>query len=485
MKKIINLLGVFCLFLAINACSDDIAEEVYQKPEAPIETKESSLTIVLTNGEEGKTYVIGALSRNPFNEQGQSESVNSANFVLQKTVVNGQAVFNHLIDYYKSTLFFNVYEKENNDYTLVSHPGNQLQYQIIFGDVKRTIDLQANRLEVVKKTVFDVTVENAYNNKVLYLVKPDQQKRMEEKLKAGAVVPEDMYVEKAVSTEGKVQFVMNAPKNADTYWIYLEAPEEGIAYLKRGVAVSYETGNVSCDFQREFPKRINVTVVRDKKKLNDHEVYLVAEQDWEKVKRQVEANHGNPEIGTYVEMKRTVNGAVSFEQFCLESELKYVVYVPKWKTEYYDSYEVGRVTLTPSVAQYDVVIGDVPSTTKTVDFTVSLSLPAETILGYGAMAYILNDSGNLPAVGNHLMSGGGSFEGLYQSEDAVSLTGSVQVNGVEIDMSKEFVVFVYPIAGGWPLKMAVKRINPSEIVGTSMAVVLTETENAFSFKQKD
>lgn len=479
MKKNIYLLGVFCLFLAVYACSDDIANEVYQKPEAPITTKKASLTVLLENSEEGRNYVIGVLTRNPFDEQGKSEEMTEGGFVFQKTVQNGQVIFNDLMDHYKNTLYFNVYEKEGSNYRLLSHLGNQLQYQVTFGDIKKTIDLKATRPEVLKKTVVDVTLDGGYNNKVLYLVKSIQQKKMEERLKTGTAISEDMYVATTVSAEGKGQIVFNTPLNEDSYWVYLKAPAAGIPYLKREINISYETEKVSCDFPKELPKQINITVIRDKKKLNNQEVYLIAEENWIKVKQQVEINHGNPQEGTYVEMKRTVNGAVSFEQFCLEGEQKYVIFVPKWRTEYYDSYERGQVTLTPEVNDYTIAIGDMPAVTKTVDFTVSLNLPPGTMLGYGALAYVLDDSANLSTTMSNLASGYPTT-GLYHSTEEAQLATSVEVRGVEIDTSKEFVVFVYPI-GGWPMKIAVKRINPSDIVGTNMKITLTELENAFSF----
>lgn len=70
--------------------------------------------------------------------------------------------------------------------------------------------------------------------------------------------------------------------------------------------VGDETKNVTAEFSKEIKKQINVSVVRENEKLNNHEVYLITEQNWKnKVKPQVEKKHGSPEAGTYVEMKLT------------------------------------------------------------------------------------------------------------------------------------------------------------------------------------
>ena len=341
MRKILYLFEILTMFLVVFSCSDDIADTVYHKTDPAKDPQKSSLTILLKGLEEGKNYVVGALEQNPFNEEGKADEIKAQNLLFQQPVVNGKVVFADLMDYYKKTLYLNVYEKGEDTPLLVTHLGNQLQYQVAFGGIEKSIDLQAVRPDVIKKTVIDLTVDESYNDKEIYLVKSEQQKMVESKLADGAELTEDMYLTKVIPNEGKAQIILNTPVVATDYSVYLVAPEEGLAYLKRELKVGDDTKNVTAEFSKEIKKQINVSVVRGNEKLNDHEVYLITAQDWRnKVKKQVETKHGSPEAGTYVDMKLTKKGVVSFEQFCAEGEQRYVVYVPKWETDYYDSYKM-------------------------------------------------------------------------------------------------------------------------------------------------
>lgn len=113
MKRIIHLLGSFCVLLAVVACSDDIAEEVYRQEKPQAEDKTSSLTIHLENAEEQEDLILAALSESPFNEQGVSKEIGEADFLLSQPVKGSQVVFDDLMDFYKETQYFNKMRKDN------------------------------------------------------------------------------------------------------------------------------------------------------------------------------------------------------------------------------------------------------------------------------------------------------------------------------------------------------------------------------------
>lgn len=75
-------------------------------------------------------------------------------------------------------------------------------------------------------------MDESYNDKVMYLVKSEQQKIVESKLADGTELTEDMYLDKVISNEGKAQIMLNTPVVATDYLVYLVAPEVGLAYLK-------------------------------------------------------------------------------------------------------------------------------------------------------------------------------------------------------------------------------------------------------------
>lgn len=479
MRKILYLFEILTMFLVVFSCSDDIADTVYHKTDPAKDPQKSSLTILLRGLEEGKNYVVGALEQNPFNEEGKADEIKAQNLLFQQQVVNGKVVFADLMDYYKKTLYFNVYEKGEDTPLLVTHLGNQLQYQVAFGGIEKSIDLQAVRPDVIKKTVIDLTVDESYNDKEIYLVKSEQQKIVESKLADGTELTEDMYLTKVIPNEGKAQIVLNTPVVATDYSVYLVAPEEGLAYLKRELKVGDDTENVAAEFSKEIKKQINVSVVRGNEKLNNHEVYLITEQDWRnKVKKQVETKHGSPEAGTYVEMKLTKKGVVSFEQFCAEGEQRYVVYVPKWETDYYDSYKMENVSLTSDLdTPYEVAIGDVPSETKIVDFTITIAPEfVSKLISWFSYAYVLDNSANFKEAYGKVASGESTYKGLYKSDsDIYDGALTVEIKNVEIDLSREIVVFV-PVGNIMSNYPITKRMKASDIQGNSISVTVDQKE---------
>lgn len=478
MRKILYLFKMLTMFLVVFSCSDNIADTVYHKTDPAKDPQKSSLTILLKGLEDGKNYVVGALEQNPFNEEGKADEIKAQNLLFQQPVVNGKVVFADLMDYYKKTLYLNVYEKGEDTPLLVTHLGNQLQYQVAFGGIEKSIDLQAVRPDVIKKTVIDLTVDESYNDKEIYLVKSEQQKMVESKLADGAELTEDMYLTKVIPNEGKAQIILNTPVVATDYSVYLVAPEEGLAYLKRELKVGDDTKNVTAEFSKEIKKQINVSVVRGNEKLNDHEVYLITAQDWRnKVKKQVETKHGSPEAGTYVDMKLTKKGVVSFEQFCAEGEQRYVVYVPKWETDYYDSYKMENVSLTSDLdIPYEVAIGDVPSETKIVNLTVS----ADPTLGSylrGYAVYVLGDVNKFDEAWKAIKEGSMYKGDIYQSTETLYYSDDVvHINNVEFEVNKEIIVFTVGVKGLYGLMPLLKRIKGADINEDNMTVVLDSTE---------
>ena len=107
MKRIMQLFGSLLVLLAVSACSDDIAEEVYQQEKPQAEEKTSTLTINLENAEGQEGLILAALAENPFDEQGISKEIGEEDFLISKAAEGNQIVFD-LTDFYKPKLFFNV-----------------------------------------------------------------------------------------------------------------------------------------------------------------------------------------------------------------------------------------------------------------------------------------------------------------------------------------------------------------------------------------
>lgn len=493
MKRIIHLLGSFCVLLAVVACSDDIAEEVYRQEKPQAEDKTSSLTIHLENAEEQEDLILAALSESPFNEQGVSKEIGEADFLLSQPVKGSQVVFDDLMDFYKKTLYFNVYQKTEAGYKPKTHLGNQLQYEVVTGNIEKTIDLAAPPQEVIRKTSIAVTVAPEYSGKDLYLVKESSRSQFETSLKGGQKPQEDLYVAAVTAENNAASFVIDSPKSTETYWIYLSQPEEGLPFLKKSKEIGYDTEeNVSLTFDKEVKKQIKVTAIylmgeegsQTEEPFNEKEIYLINKTDWETVKQHVENTHGNPEKGTYVEKKNTSkDGVVTFELFCTEAQQEYVIYVPKWNTEYYDNYKIAEnVTVTPEsdIVTVEMKYPFIPPTSegsgginKTVTFTVSVaSLPAG-FMATGTKAHIVKDASKIKEAATAAMNNQ-PFEGLTSSNEMLSGPGSITFDA-EINTGQRFAVFILGLYY-WSGSYIAKEIDASAISGNTYTIELNEND---------
>lgn len=498
MKRIIHLLGNFCVLLAVVACSDDIAEEVYRQEKPQAEDKTSSLTIHLENAEEQEDLILAALSESPFNEQGVSKEIGEADFLLSQPVKGSQVVFDDLMDFYKKTLYFNVYQKTEAGYKPKTHLGNQLQYEVVTGNIEKTIDLAAPPQEVIRKTSIAVTVAPEYSGKDLYLVKESSRSHFETSLKGGQKPQEDLYVAAAMAENNAASFVIDSPKSTETYWIYLSQPEEGLPFLKKSKEIGYDTEeNVSLTFDKEVKKQIKVTAIylmgeegsQTEEPFNEKEIYLINKTDWETVKQHVENTHGNPEKGTYVEKKNTSkDGVVTFELFCAEAQQEYVIYAPKWNTEYYDNYKIAEnVTVTPEsdIVTVEMKYPFIPPTSegsgginKTVTFTVSVaSLPDGARLHFlYSSVYILNDAANLKEAAEAIRANM-PYDGMTQSAETLQGTSSpVTIENVEINTGKRIVILTRVMTGFLEFQLMAKEIDASAISGNTHEVTLAKED---------
>lgn len=486
MKRIMQLFGSLLVLLAVSACSDDIAEEVYQQEKQQAEKKTSTLTINLENAGEQEGLILAALAENPFNEQGISKEIGEEDFLINKTIEGNPTVFDDLMDFYKQTLYFNVYQKTGEAYTPVTHLGNQLQYEVVPGSVEKTIDLAASPQEVIRKTELTVAIAPEYNGKNLYLVKESTRSTFEQTLQAGGTPTEDLYLAMATAEEGTASITIDSPKNTDTYWIYLLQPEEGLPYLKRNTEIGYDTDEqVSLAFAKEVKKQIQVTVLyldggndQTGTPANGKEVYLISENNWDIVKNQVENNHGSPQPGTYVDIKTTSEGKVTFEMYCTEGEQKYVIYIPKWETEYYDSYKDAKVTVTPGNDVFPVEIkapkgGGID---KTVEFTVSITTLPTNFMVFTTNVHIVKDASQIKEAADAFLNYK-PFEGLTSSPDMIANPGSTTFKA-EINTGKKFAVFIlgmYNMAG---MGYIAKEIDPSSISGDTYLIEINENDEA-------
>lgn len=479
------------MLLAVSACSDDIAEEVYQQEKPQAEEKTSTLTINLENAGEQEGLTLAALAENPFNEQGISREIGEEDFLMSKTVEGNQVIFDDLMDFYKQTLYFNVYQKTDGAYTPVTHLGNQLQYEVVPGDVEKTIDLAAPPQEVVRKTELTISVAPEYDGKSLYLVKESTRSTFEQTLQEGRAPTEDLYLAAATAEEGKGTFVIDSPQTTGTYWIYLLQPEEGLPYLKRSTEIGYDTDEqVALTFEKEVKKQIQVTAIyltgesyQTEEAFAQKEIYLISKSNWETVKNFVETTHGNPQPGTYVAVQTTDReGKATFELFCTEAQQDYVVYAPKWNTEYYDNYKEANVTITPEsgIVPVEIKYPFMPPTSggdagidKEVTFNITVtSLPQDCNFNpYSSFAYVLNDATKLQEAINSGLYG---IEGLTSSNPtAIESTGSSVDVEAKINTGKRIAVFVVVVQYGYLPSYLVKEIDASGISGNTHKVELT------------
>ena len=493
MKRIMQLFGSLLVLLAVSACSDDIAEEVYQQEKQQAEKKTSTLTINLENAGEQEGLILAALAENPFNEQGISKEIGEEDFLINKTIEGNPTVFDDLMDFYKQTLYFNVYQKTGEAYTPVTHLGNQLQYEVVPGSVEKTIDLAASPQEVIRKTELTVAIAPEYNGKNLYLVKESTRSTFEQTLQAGGTPTEDLYLAMATAEEGTASITIDSPKNTDTYWIYLLQPEEGLPYLKRNTEIGYDTDEqVSLAFAKEVKKQIQVTAIylmgeegsQTEEAFAQKEIYLISKNNWDAVKNFVETTHGNPQPGTYVDCQTTNReGKATFELFCTETQQDYVVYAPKWNTEYYDNYKEANVTITPesTVESVEIKYPYIPPTgeggggiDKTVTFTVNIPSVPPGFISPAPNVYILKDASMLSSAVNKVMVGSYDVEGLVYATANTIPGGSATIEA-EVNTGKKFAVFIAGMYQWVPAYIA-KEIDASTISGNTYEVVLNEND---------
>lgn len=487
------------LGLCLSSCSDDIAEDVYDRTKTPPSEKTSSLTVMLIDGQNRENLVLGALQESLFDESGNARTVAEADFLLNGVFSGGTVRFDDLMDYYGTTLYFNVFSTTEDGLDLLTHHGNELRYQVVAGDIEKSIDLSAAVPDAVRKTAVTVTVASEYAGKAVYVTDEERSSLLKERVAAGEEVSSDLYIWNAEAGEEPLSFTINSPASAGKYYAYLAAPEEGIAYLVREAEIGYETETASFSFEKEQPKVINVTATYlegteepyTETPLHNKEVYLIAADSWQEVRDHVDNDKGNPEPGTFVQRATLMDGSASFSVFCTEGTQEYVVYVPKWNTDYYDSYEFREVTVDALTQDYAVDIralftppgsgGDV-GITKTVDFTVKVDAKPEGFNFYGNI-WIVPDSDNYSAVWNYIESSMMGQEPecayYYSTENFMGYQPPVSavISGVEINSAKEIVVLL-PCMNPMSFSFAplVKRIRASEITGNTCEVTLEEIE---------
>lgn len=491
MKRIMQLLGSLFVLLAVSACSDDIAEEVYQQEKPQAEEKTSTLTINLENAEGQEGLILAALAENPFDEQGISKEIGEEDFLISKAAEGNQIVFD-LTDFYKQTLFFNVYQKTGEDYVAKTHLGNQLQYEVVPGEVEKSINLSASPQEVIRKTVLTIGVAPEYDGKALYLLKESTCKLFEEALQAGGTPAEDLYMATATVEAGTASITIDSPKSTGTYWVYVIQPEEGLPYLKRSTEIGYDTDEqVALTFEKEVKKQIQVTAIyltgegyQTEEAFAQKEIYLISKSNWETVKNFVETTHGNPQPGTYVDKQTTDReGKATFELFCTEAQQDYVVYAPKWNTDYYDNYKEASVTITPEsgIVPVEIKYPFMPPTSggdagidKTVTFTVNVTSLPTGFVPRGKI-YILKDASQLKDAVQTVMGGSMSFEGLTYSTEDIYGTGTATIEA-EVNTGKRMAVFIIGMVDVFSPAYIAKEIDASSISGNTYTVELNEND---------
>lgn len=496
MKLKLVFIGLVCLTATVLSCTDNIAEDVYHMETVSPGERTSSLVIEVLNADGLTGLLVGATDESLFDEQGVGRTVSEGDLLLNTPLDGNSVSFGDMMDWYGSVLFFNVFSKtEGGDLQLLTHHGNELEYQVVAGDITKSVDLDAVVPDVIRKTVITVSVDQSYSDKTLYFTDDAKNEKFRQSLDDGGEVPEDLYLGSGVPEGGSIGFTIDSPASEGEYHFYLIAPEEGVPYLQRTATIDYDTPEVSVSFEKEQPKLITITAVYlegteepyTETPLHNKEVYLIPADGWPAVKEHVEKDKGNPEPGSYVARTVLDNGAASFGVFCTEGEQDYVVYVPKWNTDYYDSYESREVTVNASQQEYPVDIralftppgsgGDV-GITKSVTFTVKIDAMPSGFAMITAPAYIIADSEYLSATWNHVMGGPAPEIPVYKSQDLAytPMPISVQVEDVEINTAKEIVVFVPGMTTSFVPAAILKRIRGSEITGNTCEVTLDTIE---------
>ena len=351
-------------------------------------------------------------------------------------------------------------------------------------NVEKTIDCGITDAEHIKQTVINVSVPSDYIGKDLYLVLKENQELFIKSIQAGGDIDEGLFIQKCTMEETNVKLLIDTPLSAKNYVLFLVKPEDEILYLKHDLQeINYDVTEVNFEFRKETKKQIEITAIRGNEPLNNHEVYLIETEKWPAVEDIVKNQHGHPESDMYVEKKTIVNGKALFELFCTEGTKDYVVYIPKWNTEYYDSYQKLEVTVNSTQESYELKFDFpyVPPTgggaiTKTVDIEVTVSDFEGYSFGWaGVYVYVLNDSEKLKDAIYSI--GYTDFEGLYKSDISVTnvneLPFTFTVKSVEISTDKEVAIFIYPVLQGFSQMLSVKR-EPGANITNGFKVSLTK-----------
>lgn len=186
----------------------------------------------------------------------------------------------------------------------------------------------------------------------------------------------------------------------------------------------------------------------------------------------------------YVEKGTLTTGEARFEVYCTEGTKEYVVYIPKWNTEYYDSYQKLEVAVNSETPEYTLEFDfpyNPPTSGGATQKTISMAITVEDMEGYtfgwsGGKVYVLNDAEKLKEAIYSI--GYGEFEGLYSSDTSINtpddLPVTLTLNQIEISSDKEVAIFMYPVVqGGFNFRLAVKRI-PGANLTDGYKVTLTK-----------
>lgn len=477
MRNRLTLLGAMFALMFFHSCSDDVVNGVFVPEKEDVDREKSSLTVTLENLEITEGLVAGVLDRNIFDEHGGVEDVSKSDLLLQEPVTSSKVEFDDLTAYYKSNIYVNVFKEEGDLFTPVTNRTSQLEYFVTFGRVEKTIDCGAADTDPIKQTVISGTVPAEYVGKDLYLVLKENREAFITSIQAGGDIDEGTYEEKCASEEAQVEFVINTPSFVKSYSVFLVSPEEGVPYLEYALQdINYDLTEVNFTFKKEEKKQIVVTAIRGKEPLNDHEAYLIESEKWPEIKEIVEKEKGRPEEGMYVEKKTIEDGEVVFEVFCTEGEKNYVIYIPKWNTDYYDSYQTMEQTVKSTQAEYKLTFDFpyVPPTgggaiTNTVDIKVTVNGEFSGYNLISAYVYILNDAKKLQEAINKI----DNFEGLYKSEETIMTSRTFTFEDVKVSTDKEVAIFVYPIMQSFDIKICIERVQGANITN-GYEITLTE-----------
>lgn len=482
MRNHFTLLCAMIVLWLLPSCSNDVVNGVFVPEKQSVEREKSVLTLTLKNLQISEGMVIGILDKSLFDEYGGISTISKSDFLVQQPIKSAKVIFDDLTAYYKSNVYVNVFKVEGDSFIPLTNRTNELKYFVAFGKIEKTIDCGAQASESIKQTTIEVTVPSDYLNKDLFLVQKENQTAFLSSMLTGGVIEEGLYVQKATAQQMSTKLMIDTPLSAKSYVLFLVNPEEGIAYLKQDLReIDYNVTEVECEFQKEQKKKISVSAVRGDAPLDNHEIYLIEASKWPSVEEVVKNQHGHPEAGTYVEKKSIMGGTAVFEVFCTEGAKDYIVYIPKWNTDYYDSFQKMEVTVNSETSNYNLEFNFpyVPPTSGGVlKKVVDLEVTVNNFEGYnfsweGAFIYVLNDSEKLTAA----INSGLSIEGLYKSEQNVinvnGLPVTILIKNVEISSDKEVAIFLSPVFWNYNPMLSIKRESGANIT-SGFKVTLTK-----------